>query len=143
MPGATAYFCDRFFDRRDRTRDQMVQAARSAKQNITEAGQASGTSKETELKLTNVARASLEELLADYRDFLRTRHLTEWDRDHPRAQRLRQLNRQRDALKRAFLLSTASALSPGAKNAMRLLFQPPGGGGNALVRRLAKVKPSA
>ena len=67
----TVYFCDRFVDKRSRTRDQMVQAARSGKQNILEGSQASGTSKETELKLTNVARASLEELLEDYRDFLR------------------------------------------------------------------------
>src|SRR6202008_1994566 len=67
---ATVYFCDRFIDRRSRTHDQMVQAARSGKQNIIEGSMASGTSKETEIKLTNVARASLEELLADYRDFL-------------------------------------------------------------------------
>lgn len=69
---ATVRFCDRFVDRRSRTRDQMVQAARSGKQNILEGSRASGTSKETELKLTNVARASLEELLEDYRDYLRT-----------------------------------------------------------------------
>ena len=68
----TMRFCDRFVDKRSRTRDQMVQAARSGKQNILEASQASGASKETELKLTNVARASLEELLEDYRDYLRT-----------------------------------------------------------------------
>ncbi|MEA2601331.1 MAG: hypothetical protein QOF89_2323 [Acidobacteriota bacterium] len=67
---ATVYFCDHFIDRRSRTHDQMVQAARSGKQNIIEASMASATSKETEIKLTNVARASLEELLADYRDFL-------------------------------------------------------------------------
>lgn len=90
---ATVYFCDRFIDRRSRTHDQMVQAARSGKQNIIEGSMASGTSKETEIKLTNVARASLEELLADYRDFLRTRGLTEWSKDHPYAQRLRKLNR--------------------------------------------------
>jgi four helix bundle protein len=66
---ATVWFCERYFQRRDRTVDQMVQAARSGKQNIIEASVASGTSKETEIKLTNVARASLEELLADYRDF--------------------------------------------------------------------------
>ncbi len=82
---ATAYFCNRFLEKRDRTHDQMVQGARSGKQNIIEGSQASGTSKETELKLTNVARASLEELLADYRDFLRLRKLPEWDRDHPYA----------------------------------------------------------
>jgi hypothetical protein len=62
----TMRFCDRFVDKRSRTRDQMVQAARSGKQNILEGSQASGTAKETELKLTNVARASLEELLEDY-----------------------------------------------------------------------------
>lgn len=90
---ATVYFCDRFFDRHDRTRDQMIQAARSGKQNIIEGSLASGTSTETEIKLTNVARASLEELLADYRDFLRTRKLEEWTRNHPLTARLRALNR--------------------------------------------------
>jgi four helix bundle suffix protein len=90
---ATVYFCNRFLDRRDRTYDQMVQAARSGKQNIVEGSQVSGTSKELELKLTNVARASLEELLTDYRDFLRVRGLAEWGPDHPYVHRLRQLNR--------------------------------------------------
>jgi four helix bundle suffix protein len=90
---ATVYFCNRFFNKRDRTYDQMVQAARSGKQNIIEGSVASGTSKETEIKLTNVARASLEELLEDYRDFLRTRGLEEWTKEHPYAQRLRELNR--------------------------------------------------
>jgi four helix bundle suffix protein len=90
---ATVRFCGRLFARRDRTADQMVQAARSGKQNIIEGSMASGTSKETEIKLTNVARASLEELLADYRDFLRTRGLAEWPRNHPYAQRLRKLCR--------------------------------------------------
>jgi four helix bundle suffix protein len=71
----------------------MVQAARSGKQNIIEASVASGTSKETEIKLTNVARASLEELLTDYRDFLRTRGLQEWEKNHPYARRLSQLVR--------------------------------------------------
>jgi four helix bundle suffix protein len=90
---ATVYFCNRFLDKRDRTYDQMIQAARSGKQNIVEGSQVSGTSKEMELKLTNVARASLEELLTDYRDFLRTRKLEEWTPDHPYALRLRRLNR--------------------------------------------------
>ncbi|MBI2864090.1 MAG: four helix bundle protein [Chloroflexi bacterium] len=90
---ATVYFCRRFFERHDRTVDQMVQAARSGKQNIIEGSMASGTSKETEIKLTNVARASLEELLEDYRDFLRTHGLAEWDTAHPYAKRLRELNR--------------------------------------------------
>jgi restriction system protein len=68
---ATVKFCDKFIDRRSRTHDQMVQAARSGKQNIAEGSMASGTSKKTELKLVGVARASLEELLMDYQDFLR------------------------------------------------------------------------
>src|SRR6056297_315919 len=76
---ATVRFCADFLDKRDRTVDQMVQAARSGKQNIVEGSMASGTSREMELKLTNVARASLEELLTDYRDFLRTRQAAEWD----------------------------------------------------------------
>jgi four helix bundle suffix protein len=88
---ATIHFCDRFIDRRSRTIDQMVQAARSGKQNIIEGSMASGTSKETEIKLTNVARASLEELLEDYRDFLRVRNLPLWEKDHPRAQAIRKL----------------------------------------------------
>ncbi len=94
---ATVDFCARFLNKRDRTYDQMVQAARSGKQNIIEGSQASGTSKQTEIKLTNVARASLEELLADYRDFLRVRGIEEWTKDHPYAERLRTLNRQPDA----------------------------------------------
>ena len=75
---ATVYFCRRFISKGDRTYDQMVQGARSGKQNIVEGSQASGTSKEMEIKLTNVARSSLEELLEDYRDFLRGRGLEEW-----------------------------------------------------------------
>ncbi|MBE7538881.1 MAG: four helix bundle protein [Opitutaceae bacterium] len=93
----TVRFCDRFVDRKSRTHDQMVQAARSGKQNILEGSQASGTSKETEIKLTNVARASLEELLEDYRDFLRVRGIAEWPREHSHTRRLRELNRQPNA----------------------------------------------
>ena len=89
----TVRFCQRFLERRDRTVDQMVQAARSGKQNILEGSRASGTSKETEIKLTNVARASLEELLEDYRDFIRLRGIEEWPREHSHTRRLRQLNR--------------------------------------------------
>ena len=90
---ATVHFCDRFFGKFDRTREQMIQAARSGKQNILEGSQASGTSKETEIKLTNVARASQEELLEDYRDFMRDRGIEEWTLDHPYTHRLRRLNR--------------------------------------------------
>lgn len=79
----TVRFCERYVDPRSRTRDQMVQAARSGTQNIAEGSQASGTSKKTELKLTNVARASLEELRLDYEDFLRQRGLPLLPPDHP------------------------------------------------------------
>lgn len=82
---ATAIFCDRFIDRRSRTHDQMVQAARSGVQNIAEGSMASATSKKIELKLTGVARASLEELLLDYEGFLRQRGLRLWDKDSPEA----------------------------------------------------------
>ena|ERR1017187_2638169 len=78
----TVYFTKRFFQKYDRTIDQMIQAARSGKQNIVEASMASATSKETEIKLTNVARASLEELLIDYEDFLRTNKLKRWGTEH-------------------------------------------------------------
>jgi len=88
---ATVKFCDRFIDRRSRTHDQMVQAARSGRQNIAEGSQASGTSKKTELKLVGVARASLEELLLDYEDFLRHRGLALWGKAHPTAQLVRRL----------------------------------------------------
>src|SRR6478672_966653 len=74
----TFRFCQRFLAKGDRTIDQMVQAARSGKQNIAEGSQAAGTSKEMEIKRTNVARASLEELLVDYQDFLRVRDLSRW-----------------------------------------------------------------
>lgn len=80
----TVRFSERYIDRFSRTRDQMVQAARSGVQNIAEGSQASGTSKKTELKLTNVARASLEELKLDYEDFLRQHGLPLWEREDPR-----------------------------------------------------------
>ncbi|NLN95599.1 MAG: four helix bundle protein [Bacteroidales bacterium] len=89
----TVYFTKRFFGKYDRTIDQMVQAARSGKQNIAEASMASATSKETEIKLTNVARASLEELMIDYKDFLRTNKLPLWDKEHRLTKRLRELNK--------------------------------------------------
>ncbi len=80
----TVRFCERYVPRRSRTNDQMVQAARSGVQNIAEGSQASGTSKKTELKLTNVARASLEELRLDYEDYLRQHGLALWPREDPR-----------------------------------------------------------
>jgi len=86
---ATVVFCERFVDKFSRTRDQMVQAARSGVQNIAEGSMASATSKKTELKLTNVARASLEELLLDYEDFLRQKGLALWDKNSPQAMAVR------------------------------------------------------
>jgi len=84
----TVRFCDKYIDRRSRTHDQMVQAARSGVQNIAEGSQASATSKKMELKLTQVARASLEELKLDYEDFLRQRGLAQWQRENPLRQAL-------------------------------------------------------
>ncbi|MDL2241716.1 four helix bundle suffix domain-containing protein [Bacteroidales bacterium OttesenSCG-928-L03] len=93
---ATVLFCDRFLKKFDRTIDQMVQAARSGKQNIIEGSMASATSKETEIKLTNVARASLEELLEDYQDYLRSHNLRLWPKESKEALYVRNLGRKRD-----------------------------------------------
>ena len=89
----TYRFCQRFLSPKDRTIDQMVQAARSGKQNIGEGSKASATSTEMEIKLTNVARASLGELLDDYGDFLRVRELRTWDKDGREAQYVRTLGK--------------------------------------------------
>ncbi len=83
----TFHFAQRFLSRGDRTVDQMVQAARSGKQNIIEGSSASLTSRETEIKLFNVAKASLEELLADYEDYIRTRELAFWPEEKQRSVR--------------------------------------------------------
>ena len=85
----TFFFVQHFLQKSDRTIDQMIQAARSGKQNIAEGNQAAITSSETEIKLTNVARASLEELLIDYKDYLRTRNKTLWTKTHPRYEKTR------------------------------------------------------
>jgi four helix bundle suffix protein len=90
----TYRFCKRFLAKGDRTVDQMIQAARSGKQNIIEGSKAATTSKETEIKLTNVARASLEELLEDYRDFLEVRDLRAWDKQSREALYVRRLGTQ-------------------------------------------------
>jgi four helix bundle suffix protein len=86
----TVEFCDAFIDKRSRTHDQMVQAARSGKQNIVE-GSSERTSKKSELKLLGVSRASFQELLEDYEDFLRQRGLGQWQKDAPKAKEIRQL----------------------------------------------------
>ncbi len=99
---ATVKFCDRFVDPRSRTHDQIVQAARSGNKNIAEGNQASGTSKKIELKLVGIARASLEDLLGDYRDFLRQRGFAEWGKDHGMAQMVRRLAYVRDRSYRTY-----------------------------------------
>jgi four helix bundle suffix protein len=93
----TVAFTKRFLNKYDRTIDQMVQAARSGKQNIAEASMASGTSKETEIKLTNVARASLEELKIDFEDYLRINKHVIWNKDHRYTSRFRELNKTPNA----------------------------------------------
>ena len=85
----TFFFTQHFLQKGDRTIDQMLQAARSGKQNIAEGNRAAATSTETEIKLTNVAKASLEELLIDYQDYLRTRHKLLWDTSNPRYEKMR------------------------------------------------------
>jgi four helix bundle suffix protein len=99
---ATVWFCGKYLKRGDRTNDQMIQAARSGKQNILEGSQASGTSKKTEVKLTNVARASLEELLEDYRDYLRVRGMRLWEKNSREATFVRKLGRTSDVTYETF-----------------------------------------
>lgn len=93
---ATVSFCERFLSKRSRTVDQMVQAARSGRQNIAEGSRAAATSSQTELRLVNTARASLDELLLDYEDFLRQRGLPQWEKGGPEAQGVRDVGRQTD-----------------------------------------------
>ena len=95
----TYYFTHRYLRRGDRTVDQMVQAARSGKQNIAEGNQAAATSAEMEIKLTNVAKASLEELLIDYEDYLRVHNLQQWCKLHPRYEKMRQYARSEQIMK--------------------------------------------
>lgn len=91
---ATYWFCERFLDARSRMSDQMVQAARSGRQNIAEGSRAAATSSQTELRLVNVARASLEELLLDYEDYLRHRRLRRWEPSGPEALAVRRIGQQ-------------------------------------------------
>lgn len=91
----TVSFCNRFIDKRSRTNDQMVQAARSGRQNIAEGSRASATSAKSEMMLVNVARASLDELLLDYEDFLRQRGLRQWEKDDPESREVREMGGKR------------------------------------------------
>ena len=98
---ATVSFCDRFVDKRSRTHDQMVQAGRSGRQNIAEGSRASATSSQTELRLVNVARASLDELLLDFEDFLRQRGKRQWKKGDPEARQVRAVGARRDRTDRS------------------------------------------
>jgi four helix bundle protein len=91
---ATVSFCERFIDKRSRLVDQMVQAARSGRQNIAEGSRAAATSSQTELRLVNVARASLDELLLDYEDFLRQRGKRQWTKDDAEAKAVREVGKR-------------------------------------------------
>ena len=93
---ATASFCQRFMDKRSRTVDQMVQAARSGRQNISEGSRASATSSQTELRLVNVARASLDELLLDFEDYLRQHGHRQWTKDDPETRAVRSVGWSKD-----------------------------------------------
>ena len=112
---ATVAFCDRYINRRERTYDQMVQAARSGVANIVEGSEASATSKKTELKLTNVAKASQEELLFDYQTFLRQNALPEWAADSPQALLVRQSRPQNlEELRQLMALLVSDLSDPSA-----------------------------
>ena len=104
-------FCDRFISKRSRTHDQMVQAARSGKQNIAEGSMASGTSKKFELKLVGVARASLEELLLDFQDYLRQKGLPLWGKDHPKARQIRGLCYRKNRSYKTYIENSAPEIA--------------------------------
>lgn len=119
---ATVVFCDRFISKRSRTHDQMVQAARSGKQNIAEGSTASGTSKKTELKLVGIARASLEELLLDYTDYLRQNGLAQWTKDDTRALAVRKLAHSKDRSYRTYKSYFEASPPESAANAIICLI---------------------
>ncbi len=119
---ATMVFCDRFIDRRSRTHDQMVQAARSGKQNIAEGSMASGTSRKTELKLVGVARASLEELLLDCKDYLRQHGLVLWGKEHETALAVRKLGSSKDRSYKSYRTYIEEATAETAANTLICLI---------------------
>lgn len=118
----TVAFCNRFVERKSRTTDQMIQAARSGKQNIAEGSMASGTSKKTELKLLGVARASLEELLLDYEDFLRQQGLEKWSKEHEKAVFIRKLAYKKDKSYKTYRTYIEEKSAESAANTMICLI---------------------
>jgi len=141
---ATVIFCDRFIQKNSRTQDQMIQAARSGVQNIAEGSKASGTSKKTELKLTNVARASLEELLLDYEDFLRQRRLVLWSKNSKQAQAIRKkyLSDKSDPSDMSDLSDPYSIRTAGAERAANTLVCLINQASFLLGRQIAKLERS-
>jgi four helix bundle suffix protein len=135
---ATVNFCNRFYKQDRRMTDQMVQAARSGKQNIIEGSMASGTSKETEVKLTNVARSSLEELLEDYRDFLRIRKLPLWDKNHENSLIIRKLGYGSDVSYGTYVSYIENALPEIAANSIICLIHQTNYLLDQQIRRLEK-----
>ena len=135
----TVLFCQRFLDKRDRTVDQMVQAARSGKQNIAEGSVDGATSKEMEIKLTNVAKASLQELLMDYEDFLRVRNLPIWDKSSNEALRTREIcrNNNDSSFYRAVANDTRRSATAIANIAIILIHQ-----ADVMLRRLIERQKS-
>ena len=119
----TYYFCERFLQRGDRTIDQMIQAARSGKQNIIEGCAASATSQKTEIKLVNVAKASLQELLEDYRDFLRTRGLKQWAEQSVEWQAMRDLGKKHNDAEFFMALCPSRSAEVIANMAIVLIYQ--------------------
>lgn len=115
--------CDRFIDRRSRTHDQMEQAARSGKQNIAEGCMASGSSKKTELKLVGLARASLEELLVDFQDYLRQHKLPLWGKEHPEARQVRALCYRKNRSYRTYMAYIEESSPEVAANTIICLIQ--------------------
>ncbi len=135
---ATIVFCNRFINIRSRTHDQMVQAARSGKQNIAEGSMASGTSKKFELKLVGVARASLEELLLDFQDFLRQKGLPLWPKDHPKAKEVRNLCYQKDRSYKTYKTYIEDSSPEVAANTMACLIHQTNYLLDQLLRKLEK-----
>jgi restriction system protein len=133
---ATVKFTGLYIDRKSRTVDQMVQAARSGRQNIAEGSRASGTSKKSELKLINVARASLEELLLDYEDFLRQRNLEQWPKEHEKAVFIRRRRHQPEAPYDTYKLYVESKGAGNAANTMIVLIHQANYLLDQLIRRL-------
>lgn len=116
-------FCSRFLSKGDRTIDQMIQAARSGKQNIIEGCAASATSSKTEIKLINVAKASLKELLEDYEDYLKTRRLRQWEKGSVEYETMRRLGREHNDAEYFMALTATRSAETIANMAIILINQ--------------------